>query len=553
MNQPGPAEQNTVDKDAAVRFPGRGARVLIALTLIFALLVPLLGLLDDPPFPFDDPAVRNLIVLFSCFGAGLTFWVWFCFRSSYSQLMRLAVAAGTTLAVVAIVGVTAAMGLKSVLQFSGSLTPQLAMREHDVALFKNKPSAGRADLNVTTPDDFPQFLGPVRNAWISQPWLARDWQSNPPRQLWKQDVGAGWSAFSAVNGFAVTLEQRGEEECVVCYELATGNQAWQHAIAARHSTALGGIGPRSTPTIDQGRVYTLGASGVLQCLDGSSGQLIWSDDLRKRYRISADEDEQNVLFGRPASPLLVDNLVIVPGGGPAGKAKNLVAFDRATGQLVWETENKLPSGEADQIAYASPALTTLAGRRQILIVNESTASGHDPATGQRLWSHPWPGKSNGNASVSQAVASGDNRVFLSKGYGGGAELLELQANGSGELTVTSVWKMPRLLQTKFSNVVIHAGHAFGLSEGILECVDLEDGRRRWKKGRYGHGQILGVGELLLVLSEEGELHLLELNPEKCVHLGALQALQGKTWNNLCLYGKRLLVRNAREAACFELP
>jgi outer membrane protein assembly factor BamB len=560
MKMPVPADKDAAVNDiaeqdsfAAARYPGWGARIVFALALIFILFVQLVGLLEDPPFPFDDPAVRNLIVLFSCGGTGLTVWIWFCFRSNYSRPMRLAVATGTALAIAAIVSVTAALGFKSVLQFSGSLTPQLALPEHDLAVFQTEPSSAVADLKATTPDDFPQFLGPERSGWISKPRLGRDWQSKPPRQLWKRNVGAGWSAFAVVNGFAVTLEQRGSDECVVCYDVQNGEQVWQHATRARHETALGGIGPRSTPTIHQGRVYVLGASGILQCLDGSNGQLIWSDDLRKRYGISASEDEQHVMFGRSASPLIVDQLVIVPGGGLQGRAQNLVAFDRETGQLVWETKNKLPSGDADQIAYSSPTLATLAGHRQILIVNESTASGHDATTGQRLWSHSWPGKSNGSASVSQAVAIGANCVLLSKGYGGGAELLELSASGSGELLVSSVWKVPRSLQTKFNNVVVHNGHAFGLSEGILECVDLENGRRRWKRGRYGHGQILGVGDLLLVLAEEGELHLLELNPERFVHLGSVQALNGKTWNNLCLYGKRLLVRNATEAACFELP
>lgn len=560
MKMPVPAGKDAAVNDiaeqdsfAAARYPGWGARIIFALALIFILFAQLVGLLEDPPFPFDDPAVRNLIVLVSCGGTGLAVWIWFCFRSSYSLSLRLAVAAGTAWAIATVVSVTVALGFRGGLDFTGSLAPRLATREHDVALLVNKPSTGQADLHVTTPADFPQFLGPERSGWISEPRLSRDWHSQPPRQIWKRNIGAGWSAFAAVNGYAVTLEQRGSDECVVCYEFETGEQAWQTATRSRHETALGGIGPRSTPTIHQGRVYVLGASGILQCLEGSHGQLIWQDDLRKRYGISASEDEQHVMFGRSASPLIVDQLIIVPGGGLQGKAQNLVAFDRATGGLVWETENKLPSGAADQIAYASPALATLAGRRQILIVNESTASGHDAATGQPLWSHSWPGKSNGSASVSQAVPLNENRVLLSKGYGGGAELLELSASGSGELLVNSVWKVPRSLQTKFSNVVVHNGHAFGLSEGILECIDLENGRRRWKRGRYGHGQILGVGELLLVLSEEGELHLLELNPESFVHLGSVQALNGKTWNNLCLYGKRLLVRNATEAACFELP
>jgi outer membrane protein assembly factor BamB len=539
------------DRGTAARYPGWAGRIIIALALVCAAVGRLAGRLEDPPFPLDDPAVRMLITLISCFIAGLTAWTWFCFRSDYPRRVRLGVVAGTVLIFATLMGVFAALGFPR-LEFSGNLVPRLASREHDAASFKGKSSGHKADLTTTTSDDFPQFLGPERSGWIQGPELARDWQTNPPKQLWKRPVGAGWSSFAAVNGFAVTLEQRGKEECVTCYEIETGNPVWIHAIEARHESVLGGIGPRSTPTIYEGRIYALGATGVLQCLDGS-GKLIWSDDLRKRYGISDAEDEEHVMFGHAASPLIVDSLVVVPGGGFQGKAKNLVAFDRETGQLAWEAENRLPNGEADQICYASPALTTLAGRRQIIIVNETTVSGHDPATGQRLWSHPWPGQSNGNATASQAVPVGENRVLLTKGYGGGGELIELHSDGKGEMTVTSVWRNPRVLQTKFSNVVVHNGHVFALSEGILESVALETGTRSWKKGRYGYGQILGVGDLLLALSEEGELHLVELNPKELVELGPIQALSGKTWNTICLYGKRLLVRNGEEAACFEIP
>jgi outer membrane protein assembly factor BamB len=460
---------------------------------------------------------------------------------------------GIPLVIAALVGGIAAAGMTRVIHFSGSMVPRLARGEHD---FDNSSTeqATEVDLTTTTPNDFPQFLGPERNGWIPGPPLLSDWKKTPPRLLWMRPIGAGWSAFAAVNGFAVTLEQRRDEEWVTCYEIDSGRQAWGHAIKARHENPLGGIGPRSTPTIFEGRVYALGATGVLRCLDGATGKLIWSDDLRQRYGLDAESEEAMVMWGRSASPLIVDRTVVVPGGGPAGKAKNLAAFDVESGKLAWEAENRTEEGALDQIAYASPALATLAGRRQILIVNESTASGHDATTGTRLWSHPWPGDSGGAASASQAVRVGENRVLLSKGYSGGAELIEISPAGSGEgLLVKTVWKIPRVLQTKFTNVVVYEDHAFGLSEGILECVELASGKRKWKKGRYGHGQILGVGELLLVLSEEGELNLVELNTRKLVEHGTAPALTGKTWNNLCLYGNRLLVRNGDEAACLELP
>lgn len=547
-------KHETAGKDSATAdwYPGWPARIIIALAIVCTCIASIGDRWEDPPAPLDDPAFRNTLRICAGIGAGAALWLWFCLRSRYARRMRLPLTIGSALVLLAIGGIVFKRGVTGVIQFSGDLVPQLALDKQDVAVSLPAPAAGSADLQTTSAEDFPQFLGPARSNWLPGPQLARDWKKHPPRQLWKRPVGAGWSAFAAVNGYAVTLEQRGGEEWVLCYAIETGEPIWGHGIEARHETALGGIGPRSTPTIHNGRVYALGATGVLRCLDGN-GQLVWSDDLRQRYGITASEDEQNVMFGRSASPLIVDTLVVVPGGGFQGKAKNLVAFDSETGRLVWEAECKLPSGEADQIAYSSPALATLAGRRQILIVNESTVSGHDPTSGERLWVYAWPGKSNGAASVSQVVAVDERRVLLTKGYSAGAELLEFTSDKPGAFTIDSLWKVPRVLQTKFCNVVLHEGHIFGLSEGILECASLEGGRRRWKSGRYGHGQILGVGDLLLVLSEEGELQLLELNSKKMVHLGSQPALQGKTWNNLCLYGTRLLVRNSEEAACFELP
>jgi outer membrane protein assembly factor BamB len=528
-------------------FPGWGTRIVVAVSLVIVLAMRMIRRLEDPPW---DNAVSNIVSLIFAFVALAALWLWAYFQACPTRSARRWLVVGTALVV------ALAVGLFRVVEVSGDMWPRLALRfgaTPDRQLGKVAPQAAvaQADLATTTPHDFPGFLGPSRSNWIAGPALARDWTAEPPELLWKQPIGAGWSAFAAVNGYAVTLEQRGDDEWVACYEIGTGKPVWGHAIAARHENALGGIGPRSTPTIHAGRVYALGATGVLCCLDGATGKLLWSDDLQARYGLTQAEDEALVQWGRAASPLIVDALVVVPGGGPAGKAKNLVAFAADTGRLVWEAENRLPEGAADQIAYASPILATLAGRRQILIVNESTASGHDPATGERLWSHPWPGRSNMNASSSQPVPIGDNQVLLSKGYGGGAELLELSAAGEG-LAVKTRWKNPRVLQTKFSNVVVHGDHIYALSEGILECVELATGQRKWKAGRYNHGQILGVGELLLVLSEDGRLALVALSPERHQQLGQIEALEGKTWNNLCLFGNQLLVRNGEQAACFVL-
>ena len=530
------------------------ARLIMVVMLLFVVAIRLMGRMADPPKPLNDPALRNLLTLIFSFFALLTAWIWISFRSYYPPLVRRLVFVGPFAAIA--IGI----GTFRFVEFSGSMVPRFAPRwvadkpEKSLGKVESKTDAAPIDLASTSPDDFPQFLGPERSCWIAGPELARDWEKKSPKLIWKRPIGAGWSAFAAVTGYAVTMEQRGQDEWITCYEIAGGNPVWGHSIQGRHDNPMGGLGPRATPTIHNGRVYALGATGVLRCLDGATGHLLWSDDLRKRYGLSAREDEGLVQWGRSGSPLVVDKLVVVPGGGKAGKAKNLVAFDAETGSLVWESENRKEDGTADQIAYASPALAALAGRRQILTVNESTASGHDPVSGERLWSFPWPGHSNGDASASQPVPIDDNQILLSKGYSGGAELIELTTGSDNPpLAAESIWKNSRVLQTKFTNVVIHGGHAYGLSEGILECIEVATGKRKWKNGRFEQGQILGVGELLLVLSEDGELCLVELNPTKFNQLGSVQVLQGKTWNNLCLYGHRLLVRNGQEAACYELP
>jgi outer membrane protein assembly factor BamB len=507
--------------------------------------------LDDPPRPFNQPANVNIATLVFSFVALATLWIWACLLSGFSKAIRRRLLGFSALAFAAFLVSFRYEGV------SGDMLPRFVPRwapasDEQVGKVEAQPHPA-IDLSTTTPDDFPQYLGPDRTGWIAGPQLSRDWTAQPPKELWRRPIGAGWSAFSAVNGYAVTLEQRGSEEWVTCYEIATGNPVWGHSIPARHENPLGGIGPRSTPTIHNGRVYALGATGVLHCLDGATGKELWKDDLRARYGLTQQEDELMVQWGRANSPLVVDDLVVVPAGGPAGKAKNLITFRADSGQVAWESENVKEDDSSDQISYASPAIATLGGKRQIVIVNESTASGHDVATGERLWSHPWPGSSSTQANASQAAIVGNDWLLLSKGYSGGAELLEF--TDATPPHPISKWKDHRLLQTKLTNVVAFEGHIFGLSEGILECVEAASGKRKWKAsgGRYGHGQILGVGDLLLVLSEKGRLALVELNPQKFVELGAIQALEGKTWNNLCLYGNKLLIRNAEEAACYELP
>jgi outer membrane protein assembly factor BamB len=495
----------------------------------------------------EDHALSNIATVLLCFVGIVVVVVWFLFLSGYSWLSRLLVGAGC-------VGVVAVLVfLFPVERLNGELVPTFRYRysaEPDRLLTIPPAEAAsvHVDLRTTTKDDFPGFLGPQRSESVDHVRLARNWTDRRPKLVWRQTIGAGWSAFAVVNGHAVTMEQRGEMEMTTCYNVETGHLEWAHSVSGkRYQRVEAGIGPRSTPTIDDGMVFALGVRGHLACLDAATGKPIWEKDLLKEYGIPPKEEETVVLWGRSASPLVVGDKLIVPIGGPKGKRPvSLAAYDKRRGTLLW-------NGGERQISYSSPNVATLGGAEQILIVNENTASGHDVKTGKLLWEHDRPGHTDRNPNVAQAVPISPNLVFLSNGYGLGGMLLRLDPATEGFKTHV-VWENHHVMKTKFSNVAILDGYVYGLSDGILECIEAASGQSKWKQGRYGHGQILRVGDLLLVLSEEGEVVLVEATPDRTNSvLGRFQAIEGLTWNNIALYGPYLLVRNAEEAACYKLP
>ena len=348
------------------------------------------------------------------------------------------------------------------------------------------------------------------------------------------------------------MEQRGEQELVTCYEIATGKLQWSHGVKTRYDTVLGGVGPRATPTIDeQGMVYANGATGILRCIDGNTGKLVWQKDILKEIGVSKSHDAAAVMYGRSNSPLRYGEYVVVAGGaGPENEnAASLVAFNAATGDLAWR-------GGDDQIGYASPILGKLDGEEQVITVNEATASGHDPTNGKKLWQFPWghPGASAADSNNSQPIVVGEDELFVSKSYGVGAAVMQIFKSDSGDWSVSEIWSDTSVLKTKFTNVIINDGYVYGLSDGILECVDLSTGDRQWKKGRFHQGQILGVGSVILVINEKsGEITMVEMSPDSYRKLGEFEALDtSKVWNHLALHGKYLLVRDAQTAACWEL-
>lgn len=466
---------------------------------------------------------------------GLLLLLWFLLLSRFSGRVRL-------LALVLVGGLGAV--LSQVLTVDGTVDgtglPNLTWVWNKKAerQFDTSPVTLAVE-EISTPAgarDVPQFFGPDRTGVVVGAKLLADWTSKPPRELWRIPVGEGWSAFAVVGGRAYTQEQRGEEELTTCYELATGRLLWSRGHKARFTQWQGGTGPRATPTVHEKRVYSYGATGILSCFDAMSGTLLWSREVLK------DHNLPNIEWGISASPLVYDDLVVVTGGDQFGPT--VLAFDQGTGELRWK------AGSA-KACYASPQLVTLSGKRAVLSVNAGNLSAHDPATGEVLlnfeWGDPrWP-------KASQAVVVEGDRVFLSAGYGMGCTLLKITPAPDGKtLQAEEVWKNLRM-KTQFNSTAIREGFIYGLDDGQIACLSVEDGRRQWKEGRYGSGQSLVVDDLALIQSEPGPVYLVKLGAEGPQEVGKLEALSAKTWNHPTLAGRYLLVRNSTEAVCYELP
>ena len=381
--------------------------------------------------------------------------------------------------------------------------------------------------------EYPCFRGLDGLAVVDDVQLADDWSRSPPRELWRREVGAGWGSFAVSGGFAFTQEQRGENETVVCYDLDHGRQVWEHIDGGCFRSGTAGDGPRATPNVAGERVFSLGASGILNCLDRRTGRRRWSID------VLTDNRASNLFHGLSGSPLVVAGLVVVSAGGREGKS--LAAYDCETGERVWRAGD-------DAAGYGSPQLCKLAGHEQIVILNRATLAGHAVGTGRVLWTYAWENSTATNCS--QAVPFGQ-RLFVSSGYGKGCCLLELTPNIEAEWSARQVWANHNL-KTKFTSAVTRDGFVFGLDEGVLCCIDLADGTRRWRAGRYGHGQLLLAGDKLVVQVESGEVALVAAAPDEHHELARFTALNDKTWNHPALAGRLLLVRNDREAACYEL-
>lgn len=380
--------------------------------------------------------------------------------------------------------------------------------------------------------DWPGFRGAARDGIVRAVKIETDWTKTPPVEVWRKKIGPGWSSFAVRGDLVYTQEQRGEDELVSCYNLTTGEPVWRHSDKARFYESNAGAGPRGTPTLSKGRVYSMGATGILNALDARNGAVVWSRNA------ASDTGAKLPGWGFASSPLVAGDTVIVATSGV------LAAYDRATGKPRWQ-------GPAGGAGYSSPQLTTIDGIAQILLLNTTGAISVAPADGTLLWKHEW----DGDGIVQPAVMAGGN-ILLGSGSGiasGNGTRRVAVKHGDAGWNVEERWTS-NSLKPYFNDFVIHKSNAFGFDGSILACIGLDDGKRKWKGGRYGHGQILLLPEqdLLLVLSEEGDLALVKASADQFTEVAKFKAIEGKTWNHPVLVGDQLLVRNGEEMAAFRL-
>jgi hypothetical protein len=408
----------------------------------------------------------------------------------------------------------------------------LARRAWETAAQGSRPSAA----GVALPDaEWPGFRGMDRAGRVRGPALSTNWAAQVPRLLWRIPVGPAWSSFVVAQDRLFTQEQRGTMETVVCYAADTGREIWSRSMETRFDDPLGGPGPRATPTLARGGLFVTGATGNFLRLNPATGEIVWQRDLKVAASRTAP------MWGFSASPLVVDQVVIVYAGGSGDKG--LLAFDLEKGSLRWSTA-------CGNDSYSSPQWSTIAGEQVVLMLSNEGLLLVDPASGQTRLNYEWKFS---NYRALQPDVVGGEIVLLPTAMNTGTRAIRI-TRSQGQLAAQELWTS-RSLKPDFTDLVTYQGYAYGNEGGLLTCIDLKTGDRQWKGGRYGKGQLLllETSGLLLVAAESGQVVLLRADPKEHVEVASFKALEGKTWNHPVVVGDRLYLRNSQEAACYQLP
>ncbi len=413
--------------------------------------------------------------------------------------------------------------------------------------------------------DWPCWRGPTRQGIAAAASLPKDkqWPAGSLAPLWEVKLGDGWSSPVVAQGRVFVTDRLGDTERVLAFDAQTGRELWTrsdpvsfdpHQVGARH-----GNGPKSTPAVSQGRVYSLGIAGRLLCLDAKSGRLVWQVNLPEKYGehrplpggrarvigtecvlvpIGKGEGAPAPLFGYTGSPLVTDSLVVCSVGGARGGT--IMAFDSQSGQEVWRSLH-------ENVSYSSPIAATLGGVEQVVVMTGPEIVGLDLATGRKLWGHPF--QIQYDESISTPVAAGG--YVLATGDGHPLTALRIDRK-NGRWSADVAWQN-RDLSSYLSSMIVHQGHVYGMNDGgEFACLRLDDGKTLWIEGHHGYycTPVL-AGERLVCLNERGELQVLAATPEKYRSVAAIRLTDRATWTSPAIVGRRIFIRGDKQLRAFE--
>jgi len=401
-----------------------------------------------------------------------------------------------------------------------ALLPGLAF---SLAALAQGPTAGH----------WPQWRGASRDGISRETGLLDQWPPQGPPLAWKAaGAGEGFSGFSLSQGRLFTMGARGDTENVLAFDAATGKLLWSTPNGRRFRNSRGD-GPRGTPTVDGERLFVLGASGDLTCLDAASGRVHWTLNVLQQFRAS------NTNWGLSESPLVVAEKLLVNAGGPGA---SIVALNKRDGSVLWKSQS-------DEAGYSSPILVETGGVAQVVFLTGERALGLDLRDGRLLWEYPRV--SNRTANVATPVVRG-NRVFFSSDYGTGCALLELQASGNG-VRATEVY-FNRDMRNHHSSSVLVGDYLYGFSSAVLTAMRFTDGTVAWKDRSVGKGSLVYADGHLYCYSENGVVGLVEASPQGYREKGRFRINAGSlpTWAHPVVAGGRLYLRDQDTIYSFDV-
>lgn len=381
--------------------------------------------------------------------------------------------------------------------------------------------------------DWPQWRGPRRDGVSLETGLLTDWPAEGLPVVWRTPCGEGYSCVVVSGTRAFTLWKEKDEEVVVCLDAATGEELWRLTYPAAGKIPYGSA-PRSTPTIDGDRIYTVSAAGLLHCLNATTGEVVWQKDLLQEF------GAENVNWGTSFSPLVEGDLLLTQPGGPAGQS--IAALNKHTGATVW-------SALDDTASYSSPIAVTMAGVRQLVFFTGEALVGLAPDDGTLYWRYPWP--THDRINVATPIAHG-NYLFLSSGYQKGCALLKVLRDGDG-LRVDCVYQTQAMCN-HFSTCVLYDEHLYGFTDpGVLACMSFRSGAIQWRERGYGRGSLIAAAGHLIVLDERGgQLALVEATPQGHHRKGVCPIPERRCWTAPTLAHGRLYLRTEVEIICFDV-